>query len=149
MAGRLKEIYQLRYILMLVYGKISGVHISGNKETVSERLDEIMKHLKDEYEVPQSIHEENAVRFFNHVLGADKSTLELLQIGFRLDRNYLPKYYMKKNNWTAREDLDFYLKKTLEYKEKGSVEVGKKRFLLTPFPWQKSAFMKKKNKRIG
>ena len=52
MAGRLKEIYQLWYILMLVYGKISGVHISGNKETVSERLDEIMKHLKDEYEVP-------------------------------------------------------------------------------------------------
>lgn len=35
------------------------------------------------------------------VLGADRSTVELLQKGFRLERN----------NRTAREDLDFGLKK--------------------------------------
>ena len=49
------------------------------------------------------------------VLGADRSTVELLQKGFRLERN----------NRTAREDLDFGLKKKmLEYKQKGSIKSG-------------------------
>ena len=74
-----------------------------------ERLEEVIKRLKDEYKVPKNIHDENAIRFFDHVLGAEKSTLELLRKGFRLDRNSLPKH-MEKNNRTAREDLDFCLK---------------------------------------
>ena len=61
-------------------------------------------------------HDGNAIRVFENVLGADKSTFELLQKGFRLDRNFLPKHYREKNNRTAREDLYFCLKKTLEYK---------------------------------
>ena len=105
---------------------------------MSERLEEAMERLKDEYKVPKNIHDENAIRFFDHVLGAEKSTLELLQKGFRLDRNSLPKHYMEKNNRTAREDLDFCLKKTLEYIEKGSVEeVGIKPIFVNPLSMAK------------